>query len=648
MILIYKQIKKRNERKRHEAPGLAHTDISQREEGQTIPAHNASDVIPLDATPAQHAEPIPLRAVQTHDIPVERTKDVVALSKSGELKEQKVKKILTSEELAESKRRTTYRWKIILGLFSPFCLQALDTTIVASALPYIAEDFNQVKQLNWIISVFNLTSAAFLFIWAQLTDLFGRHYVLQSAISIMMIGSAICTGAPTSSFPVLLLGRALQGVGAAGVNMSIRTILADRVSLAEYALNWTIFALVSGIGFSIGPVIGGYLTQASWRWCFAINLPIAVIAMVIIVIILRKDLQGPQPITMVDGVDITSRWGRFKARMSTLDYGGQLLFLWGFGLLILAFTWAGGTYTWDSAAVLAPLVIGAVLAIGWVVYEHLMIPGSAIAKAFPRQKAMIPWELLQERDIGLLFLINFSIGVGMFAIMYFMDLYFALVEGKSSGHSGLALLYFLPGLAAGAYMAMFSSNVWPRQTFPALMLGSLTSAVGISVLAWAVHVGKTSVIYGMMALVGHGVGMRMNPASLHGLAYFPAMTAQISCLASFAIPFGGLIGLTIMTTVFTNKSGVEESDARDGIKWAFIAMIPVMWLVVVLTTFLGNVWILKEGGHEIATRPYLWNLLLRRDLKKEERIREQRDGLTTERKEDAEIGLSAMGIDRTE
>ncbi|KAJ5144640.1 hypothetical protein N7448_002032 [Penicillium atrosanguineum] len=636
MFLIYKHIKKRNEKRRVEAAALKHTGNIQNASDNITLAHGSREAIPLDATFVEHSEATPAHAAPVHDVPAERSQNKAPSFEAKDLKEKKERKVLTPEEVAEKKRRTIYRWKIVLGLFSPFCLQALDTTIVASALPYIAEDFNQVKQLNWIISVFNLTSAAFLFIWAQLTDLFGRHYVLQSAILIMMIGSAICTGAPTSSFPVLLLGRALQGVGAAGVNMSIRTILADHVSLSEYALNWTIFALVSGIGFSIGPVIGGYLTQASWRWCFAINLPIAVIAMVVIVIVLRNDLQGPQPILMMEGVDVMTISGRFKARMSTLDYGGQLLFLWGFGLLILAFTWAGGTYSWDSAAVLAPLVIGAVLAIAWVVYEYFMIPGSAIARALPHQKAMIPWELLQERDIGLLFLVNFSIGIGMFAVMYFMDLYFALVEGKSSGHSGLALLYFLPGLGVGAYMAMFSSNVWPRQTFPALMLGSITAAIGISVLAWAVHAGETNVIYGMMALVGHGVGMRMNPASLHGLAYFPAMTAQISCLVSFAIPFGGLIGLTIMTTVFTNTSGAGDARARDGIKWAFIAMIPVMWLVVVLTTFLGNVWILKDGGHEIATRPYLWNLLLRRDLKKEKRNREQENGLAMGRKEDAE------------
>lgn len=417
MILIYKKIKKSNERKRLDAaaPGTSNGNAT----------HSG---IPLEA-------------------PV--------------LNDKKAKKALSPEEALETRRKRIYRWKIILGLFSPFCLQALDTTIVASALPFIAEDFSksrpsnspdtrltftdQVKQLNWIISVFNLTSAAFLFFWAQLTDLFGRHIVLQSAIFIMMIGSAICTGAPTSAFSVLLLGRALQGVGAAGVNISIRTILADRVSLSEYALNWTIFALVSGIGFSIGPVIGGYLTQASWRWCFAINLPIAVVAMLIVALVLRKELQGPQSLPELEGREYT-RSGRFLVRISTIDYGGQMLFLWGFGLLILALTWAGGTYSWKSVAVLAPIIIGGILAIAWIVYERYMAPGSVMARVFPRQKAMMPWELLKQRDIGLLFLINFSIGISMFAVMYFMDLYFALVQGKSSSNAGLALLYFLPGL----------------------------------------------------------------------------------------------------------------------------------------------------------------------------------------------------------
>ncbi|OOQ84983.1 tetracycline efflux protein [Penicillium brasilianum] len=604
MILIYKKIKKHNERKRLDTPQSVTASVDNNEISEPT-----TSVIPNE------------------------------------------KKTISPEEAAEKKRRRTYRWKIILGLFAPFCLQSLDTTIIASALPYIAEDFDQISQLNWIISSFNLTSAAFLFFWAQLADLFGRHHTLQAAILVMIVGSAICTGAPTSTFSVLLLGRALQGVGAAGVNISIRTILADRISLSEYALNWTIFALVSGVGFSVGPVIGGYLTTTSWRWCFAINLPIGVVAMIVVTLVLRRDLQGPQQLPQLEGRDMSTGPRRFIARLLTIDYGGQLLFLWGFGLLILALTWAGGNYSWKSAAVLAPIIIGGILAIAWVVYERCMVPGSLMARALPKQKAMIPWDVLSQRDVGLLFLVNFSIGVAEFAVMYFMVLYFALVEKRSSSNAGISLLFFLPGIGVGAYMAMFSSNVWPRQTLPALLLGSITSSVGITVLAWAVHAGKTSLIYGMMALVGHGVGIRMNPASLHGLAYFPTMTAQISCLVSFAVPFGGLVGLTIMSTVFTNKSGLDQVDPQRGIMWAFIAMVPVMWLSVLLTTFLGNVWIRKDGGHEVVDGAYLWSFITRKKLDRKRRDREQHEmtnmGMEKEGDGYVEIGLGKTAATRS-
>ncbi len=228
----------------------------------------------------------------------------------------------------------------------------------------------------------------------------------------------------------------------------MRTVLADRVSLKEYAKNWTVFALVSGISFSIGPVAGGYLTKVSWRWCFAVNLPVGVVGILLVWVLLRGELVGARVVEAVEGVERGGggRRTRFWDRLATVDYGGQLLFLWGFGLLVLAFTWAGGTYSWGSAHVLAPLVVGAVLAAAWLVYEWAMVPGRVMSRVFPRQKAMMPWEMLMQRDIGLLMGINFATGTAMFAIMYFMDLYFTLVQGHDAGSAGLALLYFLPGL----------------------------------------------------------------------------------------------------------------------------------------------------------------------------------------------------------
>lgn len=393
---------------------------------------------------------------------------------SDRTKETKRKE--TPEERAEKKRRRKYRLKIILGLFLPYTLQALDTTIIASALKFIAEDFSrcppalfappfpcleltklvttssppdELHQLNWIITAFNLTSAAFLPAFAQLADVLGRHAALQAALATMTAGSALCTGAPTSAFALLLLGRALQGVGAAGVTICVRAILADRVSLAEYATNWSLFALLSAVGFGLGPVLGGYLTaRAGWRWCFAVNLPVGVLAMALVAWLLRAELLPAQEVdeVLVGRGRRVTRLGRLRARLGTIDYGGQALFLFGIGLLVLAFTWGGAMFPWDSTAVVVSLVVGGVLTVAWVVYEWAMVPGRTMARTFPAQKAMMPWQLLMQRDIGLLVLINFASGVAMFAVMYYMDLYFTLVQGHSASKAGLGLLYYLPGL----------------------------------------------------------------------------------------------------------------------------------------------------------------------------------------------------------
>lgn len=128
---------------------------------------------------------------------------------------------------------------------------------IATALPWIASDFGKVSQQNWIVSAFNLTAAAFIPCWAQMADVFGRNAALNAAVIMMLIGSAFCTGSPTNAFPLLLLGRALQGIAGAGINVVVRTILADRVSLRENAQNWAIFSFVGGISYALGPVIGG-------------------------------------------------------------------------------------------------------------------------------------------------------------------------------------------------------------------------------------------------------------------------------------------------------------------------------------------------------------------------------------------------------
>ncbi|CRK18503.1 hypothetical protein BN1723_011602 [Verticillium longisporum] len=517
--------------------------------------------------------------------------------------------------VAARRAQLTYRWKIILGLFLPFTVSALDVTIIASALPWIAADFGELAQLNWIISAFNLTSAAFIPFWGQIADILGRHTTIQAATLIMVVGSALCAAAPTNAFAVLLLGRAIQGLGSAGMDISVRAIVADKVSLGEGAKNWSIFTFIGGVSYGIGPVIGGYLTSADWRWCFGVNLPVGVVG---------ASRPPTYPATRRDRRDGPSN--NIQASSWTIDVGGQVLCLLGFSLLILSFTWAGATYGWNTPAVLVPLISSVFIIGAFVWWEYQMVPGNMLARRFKHQRAMIHWEVLVNRDIALLFYTSFATGMAMYSVMYFCNFYFTMVKQLGADEAGVQLLYFIPGLAAGVYAAMYMCNINPGQTWHPIFFGSVIQALGIGLLAWACWIEHDATVYGMMALSGVGVGMRLMPVPLHGMGYFPQRKAAVISLAQVSGPLGGTLGLTVMTTVFNNVAGIEASgsdfaalhdmdasqlaamarDARKGIVMAYISISPFMVLCVVAAAILGNVFIArtKEGEIERENKIY--------------------------------------------
>jgi MFS family permease len=160
------------------------------------------------------------------------------------------------------------------------------------------------------------------------------------------------------------------------------------------------------------------MTNASWRWCFAINLPVATAGLLVAFFILRKELLGPQPIPEVDGTIEPGRRMVFVARLKTIDFGGQILFLFGFGLIVLALTWGGATYPWSSAAVLTPLIIGCILVVCFIIWQRLMSPGRALSAKMPWAKAMIPWSILTHKDIGLVWWTECMSGVALYAVSY--------------------------------------------------------------------------------------------------------------------------------------------------------------------------------------------------------------------------------------
>jgi hypothetical protein len=305
-------------------------------------------------------------------------------------------------------------------------------------------------------------------------------------------------------------------------------------------------------------------------------------------------------------------------------------------LIVLGLTWAGSTYAWNSVEILAPLIVGVVLLVAFFVWEYLMLPGHFLSRLNPTRRAMIPLKLLLARNVSILMYISFLTGMAMYAVFYFVDLYFALVHGKDSGESGINLLYYLPGLAVGSYAAMFASNVWPLQTFGTLFIGVLLEPLGLTLLALALDRGGMPFIIGMLVLTGVGSGIRFMPGTLHGIGYYPRQIASIVSLMSLMIALGGTIATTLMMNIFNNtlsqgginfssagstgsfdaigKLGPMEQDyfrgrAKRGIVLAFYALSSFGWLGVIFTLALGNVTIGKKGNpNKVIKGSYLGSL----------------------------------------
>ena len=381
----------------------------------------------------------------------------------------------------------------------------------------------------------------------------------------------------------------------------------------------------------------------------------AAISSVLIFFLLRDELvQG-------SARDRSTNTFTIRKGLATFDVGGTLLFLFGVGLIILGTAWAGTSYTWTSAAVLAPLIIGAILFVVFWCYEFLLEPHRALGRVFPSQVAMIPWSLFARRDTFLLAIINAASGAAIYSVFYFVGIYWTLAKGYSAGQAGVQLLFYVPGLGGGVYLAMFATNVWPRTTFWTLWLGSAIELLGVGLIAWAALTGSTGVLQGMMALAGAGTGLRFMPGTLHAAGTWPERLAAIMSLMDFAQPFGGTLALTVMGAVFNSKlaasglgallagagagagtgtgtgnattattgagSGLVGALARlppdaraatqaafaDAVHWAFVSILPFMGCCVVAATLLGNVWVRvkgrTDGSSEVLYGSYLAALL---------------------------------------
>lgn len=365
---------------------------------------------------------------------------------------------------------------IMLALCTAVFLGTLDSTIVTTALPTITEHFNSASGYTWIGSAFLLANASTIPSWEKASDIFGRKPMLLLANVVFMIGSLVA--ALSNSVGMLVAARAVQGLGSGGlviVNITIGDLFSLRTRGVFYGILGGIWASAS----SIGPIIGGLLTQgASWRWCFWINLPLDGLAFIVLFFCL--DIESPST-PLLEGLKAIDWIGSF------LVIGATLMFLFGI-------QYGGETYPWNSAIVICLIIFGLLTFALFLLYECKV----------PKYPIMDLIFLNSRTNIATLST-AFIHGLVFISGTYYLPLYFQAVRGATPIFSGI---YLLPtALAASA--SSFAAGIFVRNHgayLPPIYTGFLIMTVGFGLFVdldvhstWA-----KLVLYQIIAGVGFG------------------------------------------------------------------------------------------------------------------------------------------------
>jgi EmrB/QacA subfamily drug resistance transporter len=412
------------------------------------------------------------------------------------------------------------RIRVIFGaLMLVVLLASLDQTIVATALPTIVGELGGLQHLSWVVTAYLLASTVTGPIYGKLGDLYGRKVVLQAAILIFLIGSALCGIA--QGMTELIAFRALQGLGAGGLMVTSIAVVGDIIPPRDRGRYQGLFGAVFGVSTVIGPLLGGFFVDnLSWRWIFYVNLPVGVLALFVI------------------GVVFHSRAEHVR---HAIDYLGAATLAGGLACIVLFTSLGGTTEPWGSPQSIALVVIGVAL-----LGLFLLVESRA-------QEPILPLELFRNRTFAVTSAIGFIIGLALFGSVTYLPLFLQVVKGMSPTRSGLQLTPMMGGLLITSILSGRAISRFGRyRPFP--IAGTAVMTIGMVLLARLSVSSSTWTAALDMLVLGLGLGLVMQVLVL---AVQNAVDFRVMGVAtSGAILFrqvGGSIGLAVFGAIFSNS-----------------------------------------------------------------------------------------------
>ena len=412
------------------------------------------------------------------------------------------------------------RVRLIFGaLMLVLLLASLDQTIVATALPTIVGELGGIEHLSWVVTAYLLASTVVGPLYGKFGDIYGRKIVLQTAIVIFLLGSALCGLA--QNMGELIAFRTVQGIGGGGLIVTTIAVIGDVIPPRERGRYQGFFGAVFGVSTVIGPLLGGFFVDhLTWRWIFYVNLPIGGLALVVI------------------GAVFHSRSEHLRHQ---IDYLGAALLAGGLSAIVLFTSLGGTTWPWGSAQIVGLMVAGVMLIVGFLLVERRA------------SEPIVPLELFRNRIFVVTSAIGFIVGFALFGAVTYLPLYLQIVKGHSPSSSGLLLTPMMVGLlvtsvGSGQLITRFGRyRPFPIAGTALMTLAMfLLSGIGVTMPVWLTAV--------YMLVLGFGLGMTMQVlvlAAQNSVSY--ELLGVATSGSTLFRQVGGSIGVSIFGAIFANR-----------------------------------------------------------------------------------------------